>query len=211
MPLWIKYFWKWLSSATPIPIRVTEVTAVLLTLITLAVKHGFPNWEAAMTDLIWQVSLVVLIAAFIISIIWTPFAIYREQKRIISDLNVKLDVARKQAYPPITTLFTSQYFKSLDIPLGELGLVNTTLSDKTFENCRIHGPIIIGISNSITLVSCEFDGDPDITFIVTSNERVLGVLEVINCTFINCKFIKIGFIGNEKGIAFLKGEFAKNI
>lgn len=129
---WVEYFVTWFLRAMPIPIRITEISLLLLGLIALAVHQCFPNWEVTMNPLVWQIPLILLGITFIGSMAFSSFMLYREKVQIISDLNAKisdlntqLDTARKMAYPPITTLMMSPYFRDLDIPLGQFALVNT--------------------------------------------------------------------------------------
>ena len=91
--------------------------------------------------------------------------------------------------------------------MGEFGLVNPQLTGKTFEDCRLHGPIVIGIGNEFTMTYCSFTGSPETHLIVTTNEYVGGVLVVERCTFINCTFVNVSFIGNAERIAKIKEGF----
>jgi hypothetical protein len=207
---WVEYFIKGFLRAMPIPIRITEISLLLLGLIALAVHAYFPNWEVTMNPLVWQIPLMLLGITFIGSLAWSSFMLYREKVQNISDLNAKineldaqLDIARKMAYPPITTLMMSPYFKDLDIPLGQFALVNTELANKTFENCRIHGPIVLLVLQS-NITHCSFDADIDSTFITTTNLTVSGVLKVSKCTFFNCNFIKVSVIGDINQISEIK-------
>ena len=115
-----------------------------------------------------------------------------------------LRVARKQAYPPITTLMMQQHFKNKDIPLGELALVSSGLVNKTFEDCRIYGPVVIYPKEPFTLIYCNFNADSNSVFIATTNESVTGVLLVEGCKFIGCSFYNVSFIGSEEIISMLK-------
>lgn len=99
------------------------------------------------------------------------------------------------------------YFKDLDIPLGEFGLANNTLADKTFDHCRIHGTVVMYIGNNTTITLCSFDGNPVSSFIVTTNQYVSGVLGITGCTFINCTFDNVSFIGNQDAINKIKQGF----
>lgn len=101
---------------------------------------------------------------------------------------------------PVATLMMSPYFEDLDIPLGDFGLVSQLLVDKTFDHCRIHGPVVIYLTHSNTVTACIFNGDPEAMLIVTTSQKVDGVLVVQNCTFVNCTFEKVSFIGTQDSI-----------
>ena len=210
---WVEYFIKWFLRAMPIPIRITEISLLLLGLIALAVHKYFPNWEVTMNPLVWQIPLILLGITFIGSLAWSSFMLYREKVQIISDLStrindltVQLDTARKMAYPPVTTLMMTQYFKALDIPLGDYGLVNRKMEDKVFDHCRIKGPTVIAIQDCL-LTHCTFEGDIDTTLIVTTNKSMFGVLGASRCKFINCIFENVGIIGNQEIIDHIKQGF----
>ena len=201
-----EYFIKWFLRAMPVPIRITEISLLLLGLIALAVHHYFPNWEVIINPLVWQIPLILLVIVFAGSLLWSSFTLYREKVQTISDLNTQLDAARKMAYPPVTTLMMTPYFKDLDIPLGDYGLVNRTMEDKVFDNCRIKGPTVIAIQDCV-ITHCDFEGDINTLLIVTTNKSTLGVLGTNRCKFINCTFVNVGIIGNQETIDHIKKGF----
>lgn len=204
---WIQYFWKWVSAASPTPIRITEIAILFLAIAAFAIRQLRPEWLGRMDKLAWQIPLGLLITVLLVSLAVSSYNLYKEQQDTIADLNQQLDVAHKQAYPPVATLMMSPYFKDLDIPLGDFGLVRQLLADKTFDHCRIHGPVVIYLIKSVTITSCEFGGDPEAIFIVTANQRVEGVLGVQDCTFVNCTFDKVSFIGPQDQIEKIRAGF----
>lgn len=202
---WGEYFIKWFLRAMPVPIRITEISLLLLGLIALAVHHYFPNWEV-INALVWQIPLILLASVLVGGLAWSSFMLYREKEQIISDLNMQLDTARKMAYPPVTTLMMTPYFKDLDIPLGDYGLVNRTMEDKVFDHCRIKGPTVIAIQDCV-ITHCDFEGDINTTLIVTANRSIHGVLGTNRCKFISCSFENVGIIGNQETIDRIKEGF----
>lgn len=203
---WVQYFWKWLVLASPLPVRVVEISVLLLALIALASKQLFPIWEPVMNALAWQIPLGLLVAVFLISMAWSSYSLYRAQGLTISDLTSQLEIARKQAYPPVTTLMMAPYFKELDIPLGQYGLVNKVMEDKVFDHCRIKGPAVISLTNS-QVTGCSFDGDLATTFIITTNKTAIGILGVVRCKFIDCTFENVSIIGSQETVEKMRPGF----
>jgi hypothetical protein len=207
---WIQYLWKWLSTASPIPLRIAEIIFFLITIVGLAMRQLRPQWEPKMVKIAWQLPLGILIITFLISLAVSSYHLYQEQTKRIFDLNQQLDNARKQAYPPITALMMEPYFKDKDIPLGDFGLVNTELTGKTFENCRIHGIVVLVVGGGTTITGCHLSGNMDASFIITTNEQISGVLKIIKCTFIHCSFKNVSFIGNVEMIKKIKAGFTSS-
>ena len=203
---YIEYIWKWVWTASTLPFRIIEIVVLLITLAGLAIGQIRPGWVGKYKKLAWQLPFGLLVVVFVFSLATSSFRLYEEKIDEISTLNQELEAARKMAYPPLTTLMMSPCFKDLDIPLGEFGLVNQLLADKTFDNCRIHGPIVLYVITG-SILSCIFNGDRESMFIVTSNQRVDGVLGIQDCTFVNCTFDKVSFIGPQDQIDQLKQGF----
>jgi hypothetical protein len=201
---WVQYFYKWILEATPNPVRIVEILFLLLTIAGFAVKEMRPEWGARMDKLAWQLPLGLLIVTLIISLAVSSYNMYKEQQIKIAELEIQLETTRKQSYPPITVLLMEQYFKDKDIPLGEFGLVNSLLVNKTFVNCRLHGNIVIFLRKNNTLTNCTFRGDAESIFIITTNKMVGGVLATDNCTFIGCEFYNVSFIGNAEAMEKLR-------
>lgn len=73
------------------------------------------------------------------------------------------------------------------------------IEDRYFESCHIYGPAILLLSGPAgQLFECAFEGHPDDIFILVSQQKVIGPIILINCTFKKCIFTGIGFIGNEQ-------------
>lgn len=149
----IQYFWKWVSAASPAPIRIAQIALLFLTFASLALRQLRPEWVVSKEPLAWQIPLGLLITVFVISLAVSSYNLYKEGQNTITDLNQQLDVARRQAYPHVATLMMTPYFKDLDIPLGDFGLVNQLLEDKTFDHCRIHGPVVAYLIKGNKMIS----------------------------------------------------------
>ncbi|MDP3879706.1 MAG: hypothetical protein Q8Q07_05305 [Dehalococcoidales bacterium] len=207
---WLQYMGKWLLTASPIPIRVTEVIVLVLTLVGLAVHQVRPQWVARMDKLVWQLPLSLLIAVLLISLVWSSYDMYKKQSEQIEDLMKQLEQARSQVYPSVASLMLSSYFRDVDVPLAEFGRISPILEGKTFENSRIHGPVVLLVGEGTTITSSSFTGDPEASFIVTTNKHVSGVLQTKRTTFINSRFDGVSFIGDQELIDRIKKGFDIN-
>lgn len=173
----------------------------------MAVKQIKPEWVGKMDKLAWQLPLGFLFATFIISLAVSSYSLYKGKQSEIDNLKIDLETARKQAYPSISTIMMQEHFKDKDIPLGEFGIANSELHNKTFINCRIYGAIVMYLRKNNVVNYCSLWGDIDSSFIITTNEKISGVLAIDDCTFINCTFYNISFIGNKNQIERLKEKF----
>ncbi|MNE14174.1 hypothetical protein [uncultured Brevundimonas sp.] len=75
------------------------------------------------------------------------------------------------------------------------------IENRTFVECLIEGPAVL-----LPLEGCRFDGcnmgdahgDPrNLLLQPVGPERVTGAIPLKNCTFINCRFIGVGFTGTQ--------------
>ena len=57
--------------------------------------------------------------------------------------------------------------------LGEFALINLRLINKTFENCRIYGPVVTTLKKDVLMSYCDFDAPIDSIFISTTNKLVM--------------------------------------
>ena len=75
------------------------------------------------------------------------------------------------------------------------------VENRTFIDCLIEGPGVL-----LPLEGCHFDrcnmgdahGDPrNLMFVPMGPQRVTGAVPLRNCTFINCRFLGVGFTGSK--------------
>ena len=75
----------------------------------------------------------------------------------------------------------------------------TFIDGKTFTECLIEGPAVL-----LALEGCQFDGcnmgeaHGDIRSLMlqpSSPQRVTGPIPFKNCSFVNCRFLGVGFTG----------------
>lgn len=74
------------------------------------------------------------------------------------------------------------------------------LTGYTFENCRILGPAVLLAMGTVHLLGkCLIDGGKDAFWTVYKSQKIaLGVIEIEDCTFVNCEFVKVGFVGKKE-------------
>lgn len=75
------------------------------------------------------------------------------------------------------------------------------IEGRTFTGCLIEGPAVL-----LPLEGCHFDGcnmgdahgDPrNLLLQPVGPQRVTGAIPLKNCTFINCRFLGVGFTGTK--------------
>ncbi|WP_395652202.1 hypothetical protein [Brevundimonas sp.] len=75
----------------------------------------------------------------------------------------------------------------------------TVIRGKTFTDCVIQGPAVIAAMGGVSLEGCNMG--------VTSNARslmlrplgdhIIGAIGLVDCRFVRCKFVQVGFTGPE--------------
>jgi len=84
------------------------------------------------------------------------------------------------------------------------------IKNRTFDDCDIYGPAVLAPDGVGIMHKCTFYGEAESVFIVVAQQMVLGPIHLLDCNFKNCRFYKVGFIGNQKNVdEWLKG--AKNV
>jgi len=96
--------------------------------------------------------------------------------------------------------------ENMTIRISDLVREDHVIRNRIFKNCYIYGPAMIGVKNVNIFINSGIEGNYDITFIETTNKLVIGVIEIQDCTFTDCHFRKIGFIGSPENIAKLKPQ-----
>ncbi|AYV46706.1 hypothetical protein CFHF_22230 [Caulobacter flavus] len=100
---------------------------------------------------------------------------------------------------------SAKVFENLEISLIDLfraqlqGGVNM-VSDRTFKNCRLHGPVVMLALEGVTFDSTNFGfhgGDIANLVLRPAGEKVIGALPFKDCAFIGCQFFAVGFTGPE--------------
>ena len=103
---------------------------------------------------------------------------------------------------------TASILQNKNIRIGDLTREESVIRGKTFENCHIYGPAIIGLQDCILSSVNKFtEIDVNGVFIETTNKTVSGAIGFDACVIKNCVFHKISFIGSPKSIRGLKEKF----
>lgn len=83
---------------------------------------------------------------------------------------------------------------------------NGTITGRHFEDCDIYGPAILAIQGIGHVVGCRIHAPFDAAFITVDQPMLCGPIITLDCTFKDCRFYQIGFIGSkEDRDKYLKG------
>ena len=107
----------------------------------------------------------------------------------------------------IPTDAMAKTFENVDISLFDLYRAGfwagePVIKDRTFKGCQIEGPGVMLVLPGTTFESTDFgQTGGDIRNLVlrpAGPQKVIGVLPVQNCAFIDCLFHGVGFTGPEE-------------
>lgn len=109
-----QFYAEWLTAAFPKAWAIAETSATILGLVSLYLVKRYPQWEAVLTDLGWQIPLGIVLAVLILRLAWAPYVLTRERERTIRDL-------RKELEGDLTIDLEEGFFGEGEIrtPLGE--------------------------------------------------------------------------------------------
>jgi hypothetical protein len=95
----------------------------------------------------------------------------------------------------------THYFRGQDVALMDL-MEEGSISNRTFEDCRLTGPAILVLAGVGLLHQCRFEGDAIAVFWEIAPERtaVTGAILTNNCTFRRCTFSRVGLAGTTEQI-----------
>jgi hypothetical protein len=85
---------------------------------------------------------------------------------------------------------------------------NTTISERTFEDCLIVGPCAtVSTGRGAVYLECGFGVPFDVDslfFVVDKDRRVVGAIGLDHCLFRKCEFQNVALVGNKDWIQFMK-------
>lgn len=88
-------------------------------------------------------------------------------------------------------------FERRVVRIAELVADDAILDGYTFTECQIKGPAVLILTGSGTLSNSSLGPDADAVLweIPLTRPRVIGAIEVRDCTFSHCEFQNVGFAG----------------
>ncbi|MFZ4164869.1 hypothetical protein [Brevundimonas sp. NPDC058933] len=73
----------------------------------------------------------------------------------------------------------------------------TFIEGKTFTECLIEGPAVIGVMNGTHFDTCNMGvaENPKTLLLDPRGDMIAGVIGMSNCQFIRCRFVQVAFTG----------------
>lgn len=92
------------------------------------------------------------------------------------------------------------------VRVADLFTTQDVLDDLEFENCLLFGPGVV-LPVGAHFDSCSFEGTPaSLAWPIPSGGMIVGAFVFRNARFYRCRFLRLGFAGNETFRAdFIKG------
>lgn len=100
----------------------------------------------------------------------------------------------------------SSVLPSKIIRVVDLAMLDGVVRKRIFVDCDIYGPAILSARGENNIYDSFIQGDPEGSFIKTSNQTIIGAVIYEDCTFRNCRFYNVGFIGTPEWIEKLKSQ-----
>lgn len=90
-----------------------------------------------------------------------------------------------------------QHYQDEVVRIADLVVVENAIVGATFENCMILGPAIVYTIGNTLLDGCIFNipSQNIDDMVIVAPRPVQGVVNVVDVTFTNCEFVRIGFLG----------------
>ena len=114
---------------------------------------------------------------------------------------MKNPAIRKQATDPRARAFKDEIVWLPGLIVETMADGQGVISDRTFDNCLLHGPAVFLALSGVHLDGCNLGySGGDIRRLVlrpVSPTSVVGAVPFQDCTFTHCDFDKIGFTGAE--------------
>jgi hypothetical protein len=70
---------------------------------------------------------------------------------------------------------------------------------KTFTDCVIEGPAVIAILDGMILDGCNLGATATARNLLLKplGDKIVGAIGIADCRFVRCRFVQVGFTGNE--------------
>ena len=107
---------------------------------------------------------------------------------------------------PIAKGFEGKSFDGVVVPLYLLFRANfeagrgVVIQDCVFNDCNIEGPAVIVPTGGVRFDRCDLgraEGDMGNLLLKPVGQNVTGAIALANCVFTNCRFVSVGFTGDE--------------
>lgn len=236
----VSYYSKLLQGVISNSWIITEGIITFLALISIPIILYWPRMEATVKILAWAIPVGVLGLLILINVIVVPHTIYSEQQKTIKGINDRVTTinnqlqevtAQRDLYKAQIDVLNSQIqsaskqgfatpdqligkdLSDLTIRITDLTRESDVITDRTFTNCRIWGPAVLGADATDAFYSSIFNygnATPDSMLITTTNDIVLGCIGLKNCVFRSCQFYRLSFIGSAKQMEDMKSQIKWN-
>jgi len=160
--------------------------------------RGVPMPSLDLGAAIWVLPLVGLI--FVVITIWQV----RASSKALQNKENALVLSLPHQYIP------DSYIQGKAIHLMDLlsPAARPIVSNRTIEDCEIHGPAMVILLNEVVIASSSFEGDANSLFVEVPEKRIVfGAIGLQNCLIRRCRFIAIGIIGTREQIERAKKGF----
>ena len=96
--------------------------------------------------------------------------------------------------------------KSIWLPqfaLKSLRAGHLVLDGFTFRDCTIEGPAVLTAVSNVFFDSCDMGAAQEVAdlFLTPRGPRITGTVAFSNTRFVNCRFVMVGFTGDERFIS----------
>lgn len=87
----------------------------------------------------------------------------------------------------------------------------TIIDGKTFTECLIEGPAVIGVMGGTFFDSCNLGvaDNPRTLLLKPLNSTVAGAIGMTNCRFVRCRFVQVGFTGADDLLQQLEDDMLR--
>lgn len=92
---------------------------------------------------------------------------------------------------------TAKHLSGHTISIADM-VRNSAIVGRTFYDCDIHGPAVLAATSLTHMKRCKFDAPLEaVAIVATHQKRAVGLVQVDDCTFDQCRFHNIGIVGDE--------------
>jgi hypothetical protein len=168
---------------------------VILTGVVLAV--------VGLITLLTGVSVPVL-SPFVLSLLGLVFlliASYRAYRDLLASLSVEgiatsgLRAGQQEPRAPeLIPDLMQTYFRGHSIRIADLAEADGAIHGRTFEDCVIHGPVVLAPQHNVSFSGCNFlvERPDDMLYEIQLPRYLVGPVPLFDCTFRRCQLFRVG-------------------